>query len=121
MSKCNCLGVSIFQSGVDLSKDNMALQRLREAAEKAKIELSSSVQVLHKFKTFFLYTSLIIFRFQLRNKSTYPEGRGPLMNCKMAILQITFPLNCNQFTVKFPQCFLNLYCACTPVNKLKVK
>lgn len=35
----------VFQSGVDLSKDNMALQRLREAAEKAKIELSSSVQV----------------------------------------------------------------------------
>src|SRR5436190_22451759 len=28
--------------GVDLSKDRMALQRLREAAEKAKIELSSS-------------------------------------------------------------------------------
>ncbi|WP_413800513.1 molecular chaperone DnaK [Streptomyces iranensis] len=28
--------------GVDLSKDKMALQRLREAAEKAKIELSSS-------------------------------------------------------------------------------
>src|SRR4051794_36599982 len=27
--------------GVDLSKDNMALQRLKEAAEKAKIELSS--------------------------------------------------------------------------------
>lgn len=32
------------ESGVDLSKDNMALQRLREAAEKAKIELSASVQ-----------------------------------------------------------------------------
>jgi molecular chaperone DnaK len=30
--------------GVDLSKDKMALQRLREAAEKAKIELSSSQQ-----------------------------------------------------------------------------
>ncbi len=30
--------------GVDLSKDRMALQRLREAAEKAKIELSSSQQ-----------------------------------------------------------------------------
>jgi molecular chaperone DnaK len=30
--------------GVDLLKDAMALQRLREAAEKAKIELSSSVQ-----------------------------------------------------------------------------
>ncbi|MCS4536011.1 molecular chaperone DnaK [Corynebacterium sp. HS2168-gen11] len=29
-------------SGVDLSKDKMAMQRLREAAEKAKIELSAS-------------------------------------------------------------------------------
>jgi len=29
---------------VDVSKDNMAMQRLREAAEKAKIELSSAVQ-----------------------------------------------------------------------------
>ena len=35
-----------FQSeeGVDLKKDPMALQRLKEAAEKAKIELSSSTQ-----------------------------------------------------------------------------
>ena len=32
------------QNGVDLSKDKMALQRLKEAAEKAKIELSSSSQ-----------------------------------------------------------------------------
>ena len=31
-------------NGVDLSTDKMALQRLREAAEKAKIELSSSVE-----------------------------------------------------------------------------
>ena len=30
--------------GIDLRKDKMALQRLKEAAEKAKIELSSSVQ-----------------------------------------------------------------------------
>jgi molecular chaperone DnaK len=30
--------------GIDLSKDAMALQRLREAAEKAKIELSSTLQ-----------------------------------------------------------------------------
>lgn len=30
--------------GIDLSKDDMALQRLRESAEKAKIELSSSVE-----------------------------------------------------------------------------
>uniref|UniRef100_A0AAY4CWH3 Stress-70 protein, mitochondrial n=1 Tax=Denticeps clupeoides TaxID=299321 RepID=A0AAY4CWH3_9TELE len=32
------------ESGVDLTKDNMALQRVREAAEKAKCELSSSLQ-----------------------------------------------------------------------------
>src|SRR5436309_983768 len=30
--------------GIDLSKDKMAMQRLREAAEKAKIELSSSAE-----------------------------------------------------------------------------
>ena len=38
--------VEKFQSsnGIDLTKDKMALQRLREAAEKAKIELSSSQQ-----------------------------------------------------------------------------
>uniref|UniRef100_A0A8C2GUQ9 Heat shock protein 9 n=1 Tax=Cyprinus carpio TaxID=7962 RepID=A0A8C2GUQ9_CYPCA len=32
------------ESGVDLTKDTMALQRVREAAEKAKCELSSSLQ-----------------------------------------------------------------------------
>lgn len=32
------------EQGVDLTKDVLALQRLKEAAEKAKIELSSSVQ-----------------------------------------------------------------------------
>jgi len=31
-------------TGIDLSKDRLAVQRLREAAEKAKIELSSTVQ-----------------------------------------------------------------------------
>jgi len=38
--------VSEFKSenGIDLAKDPMALQRLKEAAEKAKIELSSSTQ-----------------------------------------------------------------------------
>src|SRR5512134_3780686 len=38
--------VKQFQNGhgVDLSKDKMALQRLREAAEKAKIELSQSME-----------------------------------------------------------------------------
>ncbi|CAB1325182.1 unnamed protein product [Coregonus sp. 'balchen'] len=33
------------ESGVDLTKDSMALQRVREAAEKAKCELSSSLQL----------------------------------------------------------------------------
>ena len=32
------------QEGIDLRKDRMALQRLKEAAEKAKIELSSTQQ-----------------------------------------------------------------------------
>jgi molecular chaperone DnaK len=32
------------ESGIDLTKDKLALQRLKEAAEKAKIELSSSTQ-----------------------------------------------------------------------------
>jgi len=31
-------------NGVDLSKDNLALQRIKESAEKAKIELSSSLE-----------------------------------------------------------------------------
>jgi molecular chaperone DnaK len=36
-------GEFIKEHGIDVTKDPMALQRLREAAEKAKIELSSSV------------------------------------------------------------------------------
>ena len=38
--------VSEFQrtDGIDLSKDNMAMQRLKEAAEKAKIELSTTAE-----------------------------------------------------------------------------
>ena len=32
------------ESGVDVTKDKLALQRVREAAEKAKIELSSTLQ-----------------------------------------------------------------------------
>ncbi|KAG2178776.1 hypothetical protein INT43_001622 [Umbelopsis isabellina] len=32
------------ESGIDLGKDRMAVQRIREAAEKAKIELSSTIQ-----------------------------------------------------------------------------
>jgi len=32
------------QSGIDVTKDKLAIQRVREAAEKAKIELSSALQ-----------------------------------------------------------------------------
>ncbi|WP_163602572.1 Hsp70 family protein, partial [Klebsiella pneumoniae] len=32
------------EQGIDLTKDKLALQRLKEAAEKAKIELSSATQ-----------------------------------------------------------------------------
>lgn len=34
----------MMQNGLDLRKDPMAMQRLKEAAEKAKVELSSSLQ-----------------------------------------------------------------------------
>lgn len=34
----------MLQQGIDITKDPMAMQRLKEAAEKAKIELSSSLQ-----------------------------------------------------------------------------
>jgi molecular chaperone DnaK len=38
------LGGEDFDNGIDLRKDRMALQRLKDAAEKAKIELSSATQ-----------------------------------------------------------------------------
>lgn len=41
-----------LKSGIDITKDPQAMQRLREAAEKAKCELSSAAQVRtrHRFK-----------------------------------------------------------------------
>jgi molecular chaperone DnaK len=36
--------VFALQQGIDVTRDPMAMQRLKEAAEKAKIELSSSLQ-----------------------------------------------------------------------------
>lgn len=59
------LNILFFQSGVDLSKDNMALQRLREAAEKAKIELSASVQVqlLHVISNSWIFSRTIFVIF----------------------------------------------------------
>lgn len=37
-------GMHVLVQGIDLSKDKLAIQRLREAAEKAKCELSSATQ-----------------------------------------------------------------------------
>jgi len=42
ISKSVC--VCVCAQGIDLSKDKLAIQRLREAAEKAKCELSSATQ-----------------------------------------------------------------------------
>ena len=39
-----CCGAPIWPQGIDLTKDKLAVQRLREAAEKAKCELSSMMQ-----------------------------------------------------------------------------
>ena len=44
-------------TGIDVEKDNMALQRLREAAEKAKCELSSAQQVRKYFQRVLLFCS----------------------------------------------------------------
>lgn len=47
MSICSTIFESwtcTLQQGIDVAKDPMAMQRLKEAAEKAKIELSSSLQ-----------------------------------------------------------------------------
>jgi len=38
------VGQFLKEQGIDLKKDNMAMQRVKEAAEKAKMELSSSLQ-----------------------------------------------------------------------------
>eukprot|EP00492_Amphilonche_elongata_P005681 TRINITY_DN903_c0_g1_i1.p1 TRINITY_DN903_c0_g1~~TRINITY_DN903_c0_g1_i1.p1 ORF type:complete len:250 (+),score=62.78 TRINITY_DN903_c0_g1_i1:121-870(+) len=43
------------ETGIDLSKDRLALQRLKEAAEKAKIELSSTQSTEVKVSSFFFH------------------------------------------------------------------
>jgi molecular chaperone DnaK (HSP70) len=43
-SSTTCGRVQEGKQGIDLRNDKLALQRLKEAAEKAKIELSSSTQ-----------------------------------------------------------------------------
>jgi molecular chaperone DnaK len=41
----NNKNIFLLKSGIDITKDPQAMQRLREAAEKAKCELSSAAQV----------------------------------------------------------------------------
>jgi molecular chaperone DnaK len=41
----NNTNLFFLKSGIDITKDPQAMQRLREAAEKAKCELSSAAQV----------------------------------------------------------------------------
>jgi molecular chaperone DnaK len=48
------------QEGIDITKDSQAMQRLKEAAEKAKCELSSTVQVIKKIILKFSFSNFKI-------------------------------------------------------------
>jgi molecular chaperone DnaK len=72
--------------GIDLTKDKMAMQRLREAAEKAKIELSSSQQtsinlpyitVDAEKNPLFLDETLTRAEFQRRTADLLERTKGP--------------------------------------------
>jgi molecular chaperone DnaK len=62
------------EQGIDISKDAMAIQRIREAAEKAKVELSSTLQVRH----FVFYVGSQDNFWKRRLKSTFHIS--PLIN-----------------------------------------
>lgn len=75
--------------GIDLSKDRLALQRLREAAEKAKIELSSTTQteINLPFITAdssgakHLNITLTRSKFETLVNDLIERTRGPCKNC----------------------------------------
>lgn len=48
------------EEGIDLLKDKQALQRLTEAAEKAKIELSTLTQTNVRFVSYYLVLSPLL-------------------------------------------------------------
>jgi len=50
------------QEGIDITKDSQAMQRLKEAAEKAKCELSSTVQVIKKIILKFSFLTSKFFK-----------------------------------------------------------
>jgi len=77
------------QSGIDLKKDQMALQRLKEAAEKAKIELSSATQTAINlpFITMdatgpkHLSENLTRAQFEKMCEDLFERCRGPVRRC----------------------------------------
>ncbi|GAB4145511.1 MAG: molecular chaperone DnaK [Planctomycetota bacterium] len=77
------------QTGIDLRKDQMALQRLKEAAEKAKIELSSaaSTTINLPFITMdqsgpkHLSENLTRAKFEQLCEHLFERCRGPVMRC----------------------------------------
>ncbi len=77
------------QTAIDLRKDQMALQRLKEAAEKAKVELSSAAQTAINlpFITMdatgpkHLTENLTRAQFEKLAESLFDRCRGPVLRC----------------------------------------
>jgi molecular chaperone DnaK len=77
------------QNGIDLRKDQMALQRLKESAEKAKIELSSAQQTAINlpFITMdatgpkHLSENLTRAKFEQLCEDLFDRCRGPVLRC----------------------------------------
>ena len=77
------------QTAIDLKKDQMALQRLKEAAEKAKIELSSAAQTAINlpFITMdatgpkHLSENLTRAQFEKMCEDLFERCRGPVLRC----------------------------------------
>jgi molecular chaperone DnaK len=77
------------QTSIDLKKDQMALQRLKEAAEKAKIELSSATQTAINlpFITMdatgpkHLSENLTRAQFEKMCEDLFDRCRGPVLRC----------------------------------------
>jgi len=77
------------QTSIDLRGDQMALQRLKEAAEKAKIELSSAVQTainlpfitMDQSGPKHLTENLTRAQFEKLAESLFERVRGPVLRC----------------------------------------
>jgi molecular chaperone DnaK len=77
------------QTAIDLRKDQMALQRLKEAAEKAKIELSSAAQTAINLPFITMDASgpkhltenLTRAQFEKLSEHLFERCRGPVLRC----------------------------------------